>query len=209
MLTDVKIYHDDLPGDLTRRLQKGGVVACDIETSGLDWRRDSIGTCQFHSSAYGTFLVKVRSQTETPLGIKTLLEDSRTTKIFHHAPFDLRFFRRVWGIRSRSVACTKVASKLAYPDKRSEDHSLQFLVREHLGIPLKKDARVSDWLSPSLTQEQLTYAGNDVRYLIELHNILQQEVACRGLQNLYRECCAFLPSHVELQMIDVEDVFSY
>mgnify|MGYP006194651211 CR=1 FL=1 len=33
-------------------------------------------------------------------------------KVFHHAPFDLRFMVAQWNVTPRNIACTKVASKM-------------------------------------------------------------------------------------------------
>ncbi|MFE9100396.1 ribonuclease D [Actinomadura geliboluensis] len=206
---DVELHSDDLPIDLSLQLRGAKVVACDIETSGLDWRADYIGMCQFYSPEHGAFLVKVGPRSQVPRGIKALVEDPHTLKIFHHAPFDLRFLRYAWGIRAQSVACTKVASKIAYPAKCKEDHSLRNLVQDHLGISLDKTEQASNWLASNLTPDQLSYACNDVRFLIELHSFLQAEIVSLGFQELYERCCNFLPSHVELQVNDREEVFAY
>jgi ribonuclease D len=40
---------------------------------------------------------------------------------------------------------------------------------------LDKSQQTSDWLSPSLTQEQLTHAVRDVEYLIPLLDTLMDE----------------------------------
>ena len=209
MLVNVEVYSDDLPVDVSLRLKRVSMIACDIETSGLDWRSDAIGMCQFYSPEHGAFLVKIGHRSRVPTHIKGLMEDPGLTKVFHHAPFDLRFLRHKWGIRAQSVACTKVASKIAYPDRRNEDHRLQNLLREHLGISIDKAEQASNWLASTLTRDQLSYACNDVRYLIDLHAFLEEKIARMGNRHLYNACRTFLPAHVELQVIDREDVFAY
>jgi ribonuclease D len=209
MLASVRIYSNDLPINTSRQLRKAKVVACDIETSGLDWRSDVIGMCQFYTPEFGTALVKISPGCQPPLGIKSLIEDPHTTKVFHHAPFDLRFLRYSWGIRARSVACTKVASKMAFPEKGHESHSLRSLLKVHLGISLDKTEQASNWLAPTLTQKQLSYASNDVRHLIDLRECLEEKIARLGLKSLYEDCLTFLPSHVELQVQGRDEIFAY
>ena len=64
-------------------------VAVDIETTGLDWKADRIGTVQVHVPDYGTTIVcKV---TDQPRRLIELVTSVRVQKVFHHAPFDLRF----------------------------------------------------------------------------------------------------------------------
>ena len=45
---DVAVVFDDLPSDSLESIKVARTVAWDIETSGLDWRRDQIGTCQVY-----------------------------------------------------------------------------------------------------------------------------------------------------------------
>ncbi len=51
-------------------------------------------------------------------------------KVFHHAPFDLRWMMSHWQMQAASVACTEVASRLLNPDPDSASHSLKYLL-EH------------------------------------------------------------------------------
>src|SRR5664279_5432893 len=79
-----------LRGDLTKELadlfHEATMQAWDIETSGLDWRVDRIGTCQLHADHVASVVVKFNDHfPERLLGI---LADSQVTKVFHHAPFD-------------------------------------------------------------------------------------------------------------------------
>ena len=86
-------------------------------------------------------------------------------KVFHHAPFDLRFMNHASGYRAASVRCTKVASKLLDPQAPNQMHSLQTLAARYLGVHLAKGAvRTSDW-SAALSAEQVAYAADDVIHL--------------------------------------------
>jgi len=64
-------------------------IAWDIETTGLDWRREKIGTCQLFAEAVGAVVVSVGE--DRPSALARLIEDNTVEKVFHHAPFDLRF----------------------------------------------------------------------------------------------------------------------
>jgi ribonuclease D len=145
-----------------------------------------------------------------PPRLATLLEDPMVEKVFHHAPFDLRFMVHAWGARPTSIRCTKVASKLLEPKAPNEAHSLQQLVARHLGVSLEKGpVRTSDWSAPNLTPEQLEYASGDVAYLPALLDVLSGALLAAGLSQLYDDCCAFLPSRTLLELGGYPDVFAY
>ena len=137
----------------------------------------------------------------SPSGCMALLGNPGVEKVFHHAPFDLRFMVHAWGSRPATVRCTKVASKLLEPRGPNDAHSLQQLVFRYLGVSLTKgEVRTSDWSAPRLSAAQLEYAAGDVLYLLELLDALQKQLEGAGLAELYDACCAFLPARVILDL---------
>lgn len=199
----------DLPAGLAAGFAGSPIVAWDIETSGLDWRKDEIGTCQLFSEGLGASVVSI-SRGCVPARLAALLADPGVVKVFHHAPFDLRFMAHSWGVRPASVRCTKVASKLLAPDAPNEAHSLQGLLARHLGVHIDKGAvRTSDWSAPVLSAAQIEYAAADVIHLPRLLRALQAELDDCGLSELYDMCCQFLPSRVALELGGFPDVFAY
>src|SRR5688572_22081989 len=112
----------DVTDSTAAKLRAAGRVAWDIETTGLDWDSDRIATCQIYSVDTGPIIVQLNGHVPTQLC--GLLRDEQVVKVFHHAPFDLRFMRAQWGVQARNVKCTKIASKLLFPTLPSEAHSL-------------------------------------------------------------------------------------
>lgn len=199
----------DLPDDLAAGFAQSPIVAWDIETSGLDWREDVIGTCQLFAEGLGTAVISIVGNSVPPR-LAVLLADPGVVKVFHHAPFDLRFMVRSWGVRPAAVRCTKVASKLLEPDAPNEMHSLQNLLARYLDVRLDKGAvRTSDWSVPVLSAAQVEYAAGDVIHLPRLLRALLAELDARGLSDLYDRCCEFLPSRVALELGGFPDVFAY
>lgn len=198
----------DLPAELADVLATVPLVAWDVETSGLDWRRDRLATCQVFAEQIGVVVVSLDEK--PPLRLKALLEDPAVEKVFHHAPFDLRFMVHAWKAQPMSIRCTKVASKLLDPRAPNEVHSLQQLCLRYLGVRLDKGAvRTSDWLAEELTPEQLDYASTDVLYLPALLGALERELSKAHLRPLYDACCSFLPARVSLELGGYPDVFAY
>jgi len=199
----------DLPAGMSAGFSRAPVVAWDIETSGLDWRSDVIGTCQLFAEGVGAAVISVAAGS-VPVRLAALLEDPAVVKVFHHAPFDLRFMTHTWGVDAASVRCTKVASKLLDPHGPNEMHSLQSLLARYLGVHLDKGpVRTSDWSAPVLSAEQVEYAAGDVIHLPKLLQAMQARLEALGLAGLYDRCCEFLPSRVGLELGGFPDVFAY
>ncbi|MGB8839645.1 MAG: ribonuclease D, partial [Aliidongia sp.] len=176
-----------------------------IETTGLDWRIERIGTIQIQVEDV-TYVVRVNGH--TPRRLKALIEDPSILKILHHAMFDLRFLAYHWDVAPANVACTKIASKLVDPQIPCEDHSLAPLVRRYLGVKLDKRPQTSNWAG-ELSPIQLQYAANDVRYLWRLYEALDERLRHKGLLDLRERCYAHLHTQVELEVGGFPDVFAY
>lgn len=197
---------NDLSPEFDSAMRTEGFSAWDIETDGLDFQRDAIRTCQVYVPGTGIEIVRVPGDGKTPPRLSDALSSERVFKVFHHAPFDLRFMRHNWGVRPRNVGCTKVMSKIVAPDRTS--HSLAPLVLAYLGIELDKSARLSDW-SQDLTPEQLTYAANDVLHLPDLYRHLLKDALNLGVAELVEQSFAYLPVRVETDLEGSGDVFAY
>ncbi len=204
----VQVLRGDLPGELAAAFASSPCIAWDIETSGLDWRKDRLGTCQLFADGVGVAVVSVGDA--KPARMAALLEDPDVEKIFHHAPFDLRFMVHAWEVRPSAIRCTKVASKLLEPRAPNDAHSLQRLVSRYLGVSLDKgQVRTSEWTASCLTSEQVEYAAGDVLHLPALLSAMSKALRDAGLTNLYDACCEFLPARVTLELGDYPDVFAY
>lgn len=196
----------DLSPEFDTAMRIEGVSAWDIETDGLDFRSDAIRTCQVYVPGAGVEIVRMPLDGTTPPRLADALASERVFKVFHHAPFDLRFMRQNWGVRPRRVGCTKVLSKIVEPER--ESHSLAPLVRAYLGITLDKSARLSDW-SQELSPEQLSYAAHDVLHLLDLYRYLWKEALNLGVADLAEQSFAYLPVRIETDLRGSGDVFSY
>lgn len=197
----------DAPVALVKAARERGLIAWDIETSGLDWRSQRIGLCQVWVEGYGLNIVKIKSG-KKPINLVAILEDPSVRKVFHHAMFDLRFLCYHWGVEAVNIACTKIASKILSP-LQTEAHTLASLLKQYLAITLDKTKRQSDWLSCDLSDEQLIYAGNDVIHLSELFDCLIRELRAQNLEDLAVRCFAHIPTQVQLDIRGYKDVFGY
>lgn len=190
------------------KLRSSSISAWDIETSGLEYRASEIGTVQIADEAGNAWVVQVE-QGRRPDLLGYLLTDASIRKLFHFAPFDLGFMRFHWGVRAQNVACTKVLDRLVHPDASS--HSLKEVLHRELEVNLSKreDVRRSNWSVEDLTEEQLSYAVEDVVHLISLYDVLMEKATRQGVSRLAEQSFEYLPVRVETELLGIQDVYAY
>ncbi|WP_265443865.1 ribonuclease D [Flexivirga meconopsidis] len=207
-MTPVTVLEGDLTPELARDLRAARRVAVDTETSGLDWVTDELQLCQLFTPATGAVLL--RNVTDRPSQLADLLADANVVKVFHFAPFDLRFLQGRWGASVRSVECTKAASKILFPDLASEQHSLRGLLHRLLDIEISKGSvRTSDWGTPQLSAEQMRYAATDVEHLLVLAELLGQRLVEAGVRPLFEKVCAYMPVDAQLEVSGIPNPLTY
>ena len=195
-------------GDLPAGLQWNKWIAVDTEAMGLNPIRDRLCLVQISSGDGTCHLVQINKNTPYP-NLAHLLHDAQITKIFHFARFDVAVLKSYLGIDCMPLYCTKIASRLArtYTDR----HGLRTLCRDLLGIDISKQQQASDWGQTELTAEQLKYAAHDVLHLHALRHHLDEMLLREGRTALAKQCFAFLPTRVELDLAGwrESDVFSH
>lgn len=203
----VSVRSGDLSSELLDRARATGVAAMDSETTGLDWRDSRLRLVQVHVPGVGTELIRVADE-GTAANLCKLLTDEAIVKVFHHAAFDLGFYRARWGVDATNVRCTKVAAKLLWPGARDRQ-SLKSLLREELGVDISKKMQLSDWSANKLSSAQVAYATEDVLHLVTLLGRLQNHLESRGMSRLAAQCWDHLPTRVELDALAIGDPFTY
>ena len=183
-------------------------IAVDTETMGLKHHRDRLCLVQISDRDGHITVVKIeRGQTEAP-NLKVLMEASQVEKIFHFARFDMATMQHHLGILTQPIFCTKIASKLVRT--YTSRHGLKGLVQELVGVELDKTAQSSDWGNAShLSDEQLNYAANDVRYLIPARETLQKMLDREERDRLAQDCFHCLPTIVNLDLMHYENIFEH
>ncbi|MBC8208078.1 MAG: ribonuclease D [Desulfobulbaceae bacterium] len=96
----------------------------------------------------------------SPLG--ELLADPAVVKIFHDAPQDLMILSRATNVCPINIFDTRLAAGFA---GRPATLSLSNLLSDLLDVNLPKTETRTNWLRRPLSDKQLSYALDDVRYL--------------------------------------------
>ncbi|MBD2310291.1 ribonuclease D [Desertifilum sp. FACHB-1129] len=198
----------DLSPELLERYQKCDRLAIDTETMGLLPIRDRLCLVQLCDEQGFVCAIRIaRGQTDAP-NLKRLLESEQVLKIFHFARFDVAMLRHHLNITVNPIFCTKIASKLArtYTNR----HGLKDLVNELEQIELDKTAQSSDWgNAANLSEQQLSYAANDVRYLINVQQKLVKMLEREERLELAHQCFNSLPVIVSLDLLQYQGVFEH
>ena len=198
------LYKNDLDDGIVFK----GNVAIDTEAMGLDPARDRLCLIQIFDGETDCHMVQFEnSNTDSPNLIK-LLNDEKIEKIFHYARFDMAALKHALKIDVKNVYCTKIASKIART--YTNNHGLKDLCKELLGVEISKKQQSSDWGNSNLSKEQIAYAANDVIYLHQIKDKLDEILIREDRQLLVDACLSFLPTRVDLDLRGWEnDIFSH
>ncbi len=77
--------------------------------------------------------------------------------------------------------------------------SYQNALKTCLNIDIEKDQTRSDWLARPLSQEQMSYAANDVLYLTKLADTLKNDLKVKGLYQYVLEDCQNLTKEIAME----------
>ncbi|WP_310489691.1 ribonuclease D [Chamaesiphon sp. VAR_69_metabat_338] len=206
-MEDFQICDRDLDTALTEKYLQAESIAVDTETMGLNYIRDRLCLVQLFSPGALTVIRIAKGQTAAP-NLQQVMQSTSVTKVFHFARFDVAQLRHRLGIETQPIFCTKIASKLIRT--YSSRHGLKELVSQLEGVELDKSAQCSDWGDAEhLSDVQLRYAANDVRYLISMRQKLITKLQREDRWELAQDCFKVLPTLVSLDILQYEDIFSH
>jgi ribonuclease D len=205
---EFQVCDRDLSDEMLSEYLQAEAIAVDTETMGLLPQRDRLCLVQLCDPKGNVAVVRVElGQTEAPK-LKQILEAESALKVFHFARFDLATLQYHLNIQVQPAFCTKIASKLART--YTPRHGLKDLVQELEKIELDKSAQSSDWgNAANLSEEQLRYAANDVRYLLSVKTRLTEMLKREGRWELAQECFACLPTIVKLDLMQYSSIFEH
>jgi ribonuclease D len=207
-MSDFKVCDRDLSEELLTQYLESDKLAVDTETMGLLPSRDRLCLVQLCDVNGLVTAIRIeKGQSDAP-NLKMLFEEPTVLKIFHFARFDLATIIYHLDINVYPFFCTKIASKLVrtYTGK----HGLKELVSELEKVELDKSSQSSDWGNmDNLSEKQLDYAANDVRYLINIQQKLVNMLEREERLELAQSCFECLPTIVSLDILQFKDIFEH
>lgn len=150
------IIHDhDLSGERDDWMNVAASV--DIETSGLQPKKEKIALVIVHPKTPGSPVHLVRRPTIESSNLRALIANPKP-KIFHHAPFDVSFMMHHWDLgvdQVNGIRCTKIAAKVLDPKKRFAIAALKILLVNGLMLNYPKAKQPATGLQKPLERNRL------------------------------------------------------
>lgn len=109
--------------------------------------------------------------------LAALMTDPDTLKVFHACSQDMEVFDHALGVLPSPIFDTQVAA--AFLGERMQS-SYGAIVHAFCGVTLPKSESLTDWSRRPLTPEQIEYALDDVRYLIEAYAVIERRLTELG-----------------------------
>lgn len=178
------ISQASIPDSLARDLKSSPLVAIDTEADSLHHYYHKV--CLIQLNVDGNIYIIDPFQLKKPEEFFSFLKHK--VLIFHGADYDLRILRRDFNFVPYKIFDTMIASQFLGYQKQG----LADLVQIHFDTILSKGPQKFDWSKRPLPEKMLTYAANDVFYLIELYRILTHELALKNRLHWVEENCKSL-----------------
>ena len=201
-------FENDLDAKAEKLFSSSELIAVDTEAMGLIHGRDRICLVQICDNKDNVACIRIHRGQQSAPRLKLLMENNSLEKVFHYARFDVAALKSGLGIDTSSIFCTKIASKLART--YTPRHGLKDLIMELVGIELDKKSQSSDWgRLDSLSEDQLIYAANDVRYLIAARNQLEIMLTREDRWDLAQRCFKCIPVIADLDRMHFNQIFEH
>lgn len=130
--------------------------------------------------------------------LKAVFENSSIEKIFHDpVSYDIAILKENFSIHPVNIFDTQLAARLIGIKRLGLDH----LLDKYFGVQIPKKFKRANWGRRPLPKEWLAYAANDVRYLIELKDLLLEKLdsidlfrdKCKQMEGIVRKPKVFSP----------------
>ena len=158
------------------RARETGVLSLDTEFVWMRTYRPQLGIVQIGSDAENCHALDCMTGMKTD-ALKELIEDESIVKILHDARQDLTHLHHYTGAVPRNVFDTQLAAAFAgFP----AGIGLQKLLMEAVDVGLPKTETRTDWTQRPLSEAQVKYALDDVRYLPALREELLKRADALG-----------------------------
>jgi ribonuclease D len=173
--------------DLVSGLLREDAVALDTEFHGEKRYWPDLFLVQISGSGGPVAIDPLEISDLSSLG--ELVSSTKTVKVIHSARNDIEVLMHHLGVQFASVFDTQLAAAFLGFERQP---SLSKLVKAECGLYPKKGHTLSDWSIRPLGEDQLEYALDDVRYLLDIYRNQMSRLTESGRLEWYREEAEYL-----------------
>ena len=136
--------------------------------------------------------------------LKKILLNENITKVFHACSQDMEVLYYYLGKNPNNIYDTQIANAFL-----TDHHQIGYasLVENELDIQLDKSQTRTNWLQRPLTNKQIQYAGDDVLYLYQLLDILDNKLQQAGRKAWFIEECDNLTKSENNFQVDIDKLW--
>jgi len=164
-----------------RKVDGRKVCAIDTEADSLHRYSESLCLIQFTAGTDCVLIDPLAIDDLSPL--RQYLRDA--TVWMHGADYDMTMLKREFGELPETVLDTQIGARLLGVEK----FGLGNLVEQYFDIVLSKSSQKADWGKRPLSEKMIDYALNDVRYLLEMGDIIVSLLKEKGRHGWFVESC--------------------
>jgi len=157
------------------------ICAIDTEADSLHRHRESLCLIQFTAGDDCVLIDPLTIDDLSPLD--EYLRDA--TVWMHGADYDMTMLKREFGNLPEKVYDTQIGARLLGVEK----FGLGNLVENYFDIVLSKSSQKADWGKRPLSEKMIDYALNDVRYLLEMGELIVSKLKEKGRYEWFTESC--------------------
>tara|TARA_Y100001968_G_scaffold251839_1_gene237115 strand:- start:4660 stop:5304 length:645 start_codon:yes stop_codon:yes gene_type:complete len=202
------VFDEDLSEESFNLFSAQNRLAIDTEAMGLIHGRDRLCLVQICDKEDNVCCIKIKPNQSKAKRLQSLFENPRIEKVFHFARFDVAALKANLDINVKCIFCTKIASKIGRT--YSPRHGLKEVIMELVGVELDKQAQSSDWGKVhELSETQLAYAANDVRYLLPARQRLYEMLERENRWELTQKCFDCISVIAELDRYRFTNIFEH
>jgi ribonuclease D len=157
------------------------VCAIDTEADSLHRYRESLCLIQFTAGDDCVLIDPLAIEDLSPL--RKYLKDA--TVWMHGADYDMTMLKREFAELPSTVYDTQIGARLLGVSK----FGLGNLVEHYFNVVLSKSSQKADWGKRPLSEKMVDYALNDVRYLLEMGDMIVSQLKEKGRYDWFIESC--------------------
>ncbi|MFD2257097.1 ribonuclease D [Luteolibacter algae] len=164
------------------------ICAIDTEADSLHRYKESLCLIQFTAGGECVLIDPLAIEDLSPLD--HYLMDA--TVWMHGADYDMTMLKREFERLPKTVYDTQIGARLLGVKK----FGLGNLVEHYFDIVLSKSSQKADWGKRPLSEKMIDYALNDVRYLLEMGDMIVAGLKEKGRYDWFTESCETAQSKV-------------